>query len=162
MVVMGRVSAPYGVKGWVKVHSYTEAADSLLDFPVWWLGDGKAWRESRVVEAALHGGSIVARLGESGDRNAAQALQGLQIAVPRSSLPQAEQGEYYWLDLVGLRVIGQAGAELGVVESVIETGANDVLEVKGEAKHLIPFVSDYIVDVDLKNGLIRADWGSDY
>lgn len=162
MVVMGRVSAPYGVKGWIKVHSYTESVDSLLDFPVWWLGDGTTWRESRVIEAALHGGSVVARLDASGDRNAAQALQGLQIALPRSSLPQAAEDEYYWLDLIGLRVIGQEGVELGTVESVIETGANDVLEVKGEAKHLIPFVSDYIVDVDLKNGLIRADWGADY
>ncbi len=162
MVVMGRISAPYGVKGWVRIHPYTETIDSLLDFPVWYLGEGGSWRESRVVDAAVHGDSVVASLDACSDRDAAEALKGLQVAVPRSSLPDAPEDEYYWLDLIGLKVIGQGGIELGTVSGMIETGANDVLEVKGKQHHLIPFVSDYIVEVDLKNGLIRADWGADY
>ena len=162
MVVMGRIFAPFGVKGWVKVHPYTETMDSLLDFPVWWLGDGQRWQESRVLDAAVRGSVLVASLDASADRSAAESLQGLQIAVPRSSLPQAGHDEYYWSDLIGLRVLGLDGAELGRVKSVIETGANDVLEVQGGRTHLIPFVSDYIADVDLQNGVIRADWGADY
>ncbi len=162
MVVMGRISAPYGVKGWVKIHPFTETIDSLLDFPVWHLGDGETWRESRVIEAAVHGDSVVASLDGCLGRDAAEALKGLQVAVPRGSLPDAHEDEYYWSDLIGLRVVGKDGVELGVVQGMIETGANDVLDVKGDARHLIPFVSDYIVEVDLKNGLIRADWGADY
>lgn len=162
MVVMGRISAPYGIKGWVKVHPFTETIDSLLDFPVWYLGEGGHWHESRVVEVAVHGDSVVAKLETCPDRDAAEALKGFQVAVPRGSLPDAPEDEYYWLDLVGLRVIGQDEVELGTVQGMIETGANDVLDVKGDARHLIPFISDYIVEVDLKNGLIRADWGADY
>ena len=162
MVVMGQVVAPYGIKGWIKVRSFTEALDSLLDFPVWWLGKEGDWRESRVIEAAVHGKTIVASIEASPDRNAAESLKGLQIAVPRSSLPDAEEGEYYWLDLIGLRVFNLEGVELGVVDDIIETGANDVLQVKGEKVHLIPFVSKFVHDVDRKNRLIRADWGADY
>ena len=162
MVVMGQVVAPYGIKGWIKVRSFTEALDGLLDFPVWWLGAGGDWRESRVIEASVHGKTIVASIEASPDRNAAEGLKGLQIAVPRSSLPDAEEGEYYWLDLIGLRVINLEGVALGVVDDIIETGANDVLQVKGEKVHLIPFVSQFVHEVDRKNGLIRADWGADY
>ena len=162
MVVMGQVVAPYGIKGWIKVRSFTEALDSLLDFPVWWLGKEGNWRESRVIEASVHGKTIVASIEASPDRNAAERLKGLQIAVPRSSLPDAEEGEYYWLDLIGLRVFNLEGVELGVVDDIIETGANDVLQVKGEKVHLIPFVAKFVHDVDRKNGLIRADWGADY
>lgn len=162
MVVMGQVVASYGIKGWIKVRSFTEALDSLLDFPVWWLGKEGNWRESRVIEASVHGKTIVASIEASPDRNAAERLKGLQIAVPRSSLPDAEEGEYYWLDLIGLRVFNLEGVELGVVDDIIETGANDVLQVKGEKVHLIPFVSKFVLDVDRKNGLIRADWGADY
>ena len=162
MVVMGQVVAPYGIKGWIKVRSFTEALDGLLDFPVWWLGAGGHWRESRVIEASVHGKTIVASIEASPDRNAAERLTGLQIAVPRSSLPDAEEGEYYWLDLIGLRVINLEGVALGVVDDIIETGANDVLQVKGEKVHLIPFVAKFVLDVDRENGLIRADWGADY
>lgn len=162
MVVMGQVTDPYGVKGWIKVRPFTETTGSLLDFPVWWLGGEGNWRESRVIEAAVQGKSVVACLDATPDRNAAERLKGVQIAVPRSSLPEAGKNEYYWSDLIGLRVTGLDGVDLGQVENVIETGANDVLEVKGEHIHLIPFVSDYIVEVDMENRVIRADWGADY
>lgn len=160
MIVMGQVSAPYGIKGWIKVRPYTETMDSLLDFPVWWLGGEGGWQESRVLEAHVHGKSIVADIEASRDRSAAEKLKGLQIAVPRASLPVAGKNEYYWSDLVGLKVVNPEGVELGLVRSVIETGANDVLEVDGGG--LIPFISRYILEVDLKSGKILADWGADW
>lgn len=162
MVVMGQISAPYGIKGWIRILPFTETTESLLDFPVWWLGGEGQWRESRVLEAHVHGKSIVANIEASPDRNAAERLKGLQIGVPRGSLPDAGKNEYYWSDLIGLRVISAGGADLGVVANVIETGANDVLEVRGGEVHLIPFVSDYILDVDMENGKILADWGTDW
>ncbi|MBY0580052.1 MAG: ribosome maturation factor RimM [Burkholderiales bacterium] len=159
---MGRIAAPYGIKGWVKIQSFTEAADSLLDFPVWWLGREGEWREAHVIEAFLHGKTIVANIDASPDRNVAERLKGLQIAVPRSSLPAAGENEYYWSDLIGLKVVNLDGVELGSVGDIIETGANDVLEVKGESTHLIPFVGKVVLDVDLENSVIRVDWGADY
>lgn len=162
MVVMGQIVAPYGIKGWIKVRPFTEAVDSLLDFPVWWLGGAGQWREVRVIEADLHGKSLIASLDASLDRNAAEKLKGLQIAVPRSSLPAAGKDEYYWSDLIGLKVVNLDGVELGVVDDVIETGANDVLEVKGGLTHLIPFVGKFVLDVDLAGRVIRVDWDVDY
>ena len=163
MVVMGQVSAPYGIRGWIKVTSFTETVESLLDFPVWWIGREGGWRETRVIEAHVHGKGIVANIEASPDRNAAESMKGWQVAVPRSSLPVSGEDEYYWSDLIGLRVLNLDGIELGVVEGLIETGANDVLEVKGKEGHfLIPFVSGYIHEVDMEKRMIRAEWGLDY
>lgn len=159
---MGQIVAPYGIKGWIKVRPFTETADSLLDFPVWWLGREGQWREVRVIDASVHGGAIVANIDASPDRNVAEKLKGFQIAVPRSSLPAAGEDEYYWSDLIGLKVSNLEGIELGSVTDIIETGANDVLEVKGDVTHLIPFVRKIVLDVDLGNRVIRVDWGADY
>ena len=160
---MGQVSAPYGIRGWIKVLPFTETTESLLDFPTWWLGREGQWRESRVIEAHVQGKSLVASIEASPDRNAAESMKGWQVAVPRSSLPDSGKDEYYWSDLIGLKVVNLDGVELGVVEGLIETGANDVLEVKGEhAYSLIPFVSGYIHEVDMKSRTIRAEWGADY
>lgn len=162
MVVMGHVSAPFGVQGWIKVHAYTEAADGLFDYPVWWIGKPGAWREYEVVSGDVHGKSLVAQLAGCADRNAAAALKGSQIAVPRKSLPAAEADEYYWNDLIGLRVVNTQGQDLGQVEKLLETGANDVLVVRGERERLIPFVANSVLEVDLKAGCIRVDWDADY
>ncbi len=162
MVVMGQVSAPYGIKGWIKILPFTETIESLLDFPVWWLGSEGVWRETRVIEAHVHGRSVVASIEASPDRNAAEKLKGLQVGVPRDALPDAGKNEYYWSDLIGLEVINPDGKVLGSVKSIIETGANDVLEVKGEKAHLIPFVSEVVLDVDMQHGKILADWGEDW
>ena len=162
MIVRGQISAPYGVRGWVKIRPFTEAVGNLLDFPVWWLGREGAWKKVMVAEASLHGKSIVASLDVCPDRNEAERLKGLQIAVPRSELPETGEGEYYWTDLVGLKVVNLEGVELGSVANIIGTGANDVLEVKGAGTHLVPFVARHVVEVDLAAGSIRVDWGADY
>ncbi len=162
MVVMGQVFAPYGIKGWIKVLPYTETIDSLLDFPSWWLGREGHWQETRVIEAQVHGKSVVARIEASRDRNDAERLKGMQVAVPREMLPEAGENEYYWSDLIGLQVVNPEGKILGLVESIIETGANDVLEVKGEKTCLIPFVSEFVLDVDMKGRKILAEWGEDW
>lgn len=162
MVVMGYVAAPFGVRGWIRVHAYTEAGDGLLDYPVWWLGKPGAWRECAVLESEVHSKSLVVRLEGCDDRDAAAALRGSLIAVPRESLPPAGADEYYWSDLIGLRVVNTQGQDLGRVEKLLETGANDVLVVQGERERLIPFVAPFVLDVDLAAGRIRVDWDADY
>jgi 16S rRNA processing protein RimM len=159
---MGRINAPFGVKGWVKIQPFTETLDALLDYPVWQIGKGSQWQELEIEEATVHGDFIVAKLASCNDRDAAYALRGQEIAVNREDLPGTEEGEYYWEDLIGLTVVNREGTELGKVSKLLETGANDVLVVKGEKEILIPFVEVYVLNVDLAQGRIEVDWGLDY
>ena len=160
---MGRVFAPFGVRGWVKIHAYTEAMDGLLGYPVWWFKRDGAWQECRVLEAGIHGKSLIAQLEGVADRSAAEALKGKEIAVRREELPQLDEGEFYWSDLIGLKVVNAAGVELGTVDSLLQTGANDVLVVKSaEQERLIPFVEQYVLEVQREAGVIRVDWDLDY
>ncbi len=163
---MGRINAPFGVKGWVKIKPFTETLDALLDYPEWQLGKASEWRKVDVEDATLHGDFVVAKLAGCNDRDAAFALRGQEIAVDREELPDTEEGEYYWEDLIGLAVVNRDGVELGKVASLMETGAHDVLVVKGEKEIskeiLIPFVEVYVLNVDLAQGRIEVDWGLDY
>ena len=164
MVVMGKVVAAQGIQGWVKVQTFTEYLDSLLDYGTWYVGNEQAWRPLEVLEANVHGGKVViAKLQGIADRTAAEKCKGMLIAVPRAELPEQAEGEYYWSDLIGLSVENLEGVQFGIVDSLLETGANDVLVVKGEnGETLIPFIASVIQHVDLKNKTIRVDWQADY
>ena len=164
MVVMGRVIGAQGIQGWVKVQTFTEYLDSLLDYNTWYVGNEQSWRPVEVLEANVHGGKgLIAKLQGVVDRTAAEKCKGLLIAVPRDSLPKQKEGEYYWSDLIGLSVENLAGEKFGTVDSLLETGANDVLVVKGEGgETLLPFIASVIQQVDLKSKLIRVDWQADY
>lgn len=163
LLVMGRIAGPYGVKGWVRVTAFTELPDGLLDYAPWYLGHNGDWRAIEVIDARAHGKGLVAQLDGCADRDAAMALTGREIGVYRSQLPAAGEDEYYWNDLIGLRVVTTAGRDFGLVDHLIETGANDVLVIRGEREILVPFVIGQVVkSVDLKSGEIRVDWDPDY
>jgi len=164
MVIMGRIAAAHGIRGWVKVQPYTEYVDSLLDYASWQIGqEHSPWREVNPDKCEVRGKTLVALLPDCPDRNAAERLKGLLIAVPRSSLPEQKDDEYYWSDLIGLKVVNEAGLALGKVENLLETGANQVLSVKGEeGETLIPFVRTAIKQVDLNSKTIHVDWALDY
>ena len=164
MVIMGRIAAAHGIRGWVKVQPFTEYIDSLLDYRTWWLGSEHGpWREVKVGQCEAHHKTLAAQLPDCPDRTAAEKLKGLLIAVPRDRLPKQGDGEYYWSDLIGMAVVNEAGATLGTVLNLLETGANDVLSVQGDSGEiLIPFVASAIKQVDLKNRTIRVDWAADY
>ena len=115
------------------------------------------------MQCEVHNKTLSAQLPDCPDRNTAEKLKGLLIAVPRSSLPENTDDEYYWSDLIGLAVENEAGVKLGTVANLLETGANQVLSVttvNGEI--LIPFVATAIRQVDIKNGVIRVDWAADH
>lgn len=161
-VVVGRVAGVFGVKGWVRVYSYTDPPANILHYGPWFLGDGAA-KPVQVVDGGVHGRGIVARLEGVEDRDQARGLIGTSIAVPRSRLGQPEQGSYFWFDLIGLDVVNAAGEALGKVTDVMETGANDVLVVQGSRRHLVPFVDATVVKaVDLDAGTVIVDWDSDF
>ncbi len=158
-VVLGRIAGVFGVKGWVKVFSYTEPREAILDYENWLLKRGDAWQEITVEEGKRHGSSVIAKLANVGDRDAAAELIDFDIVVPREELPDTEEREYYWTDLEGLQVVHRDGRSLGRVAYVMATGANDVLVVEGDRECLIPFVMDrFILDVDLARGVISVDW----
>jgi len=163
MVVMGKIVAAQGILGWVKVQTYTEYLDSLFDYDTWYAGDGQDWQPMRLLDGKVHGKVLVAKLEGVSDRTAAEKLKGRLIAVPRAELPEQEENEYYWSDLIGLPVQNLQGEMLGVVDNLLETGANDVLVVQGEhGELLIPFIESVVQAVDLGGRMIRVDWQADY
>jgi 16S rRNA processing protein RimM len=160
---MGRITAPFGVKGWVKIQPLTAAAKSLLDYPRWWVGRGADWQEYEIAEARVQSATaVVARLAGCEEREAAERFRGSEVAVPRSQLPQTQPDEYYWADLLGLTVVNGESQELGSIAGILQTGANDVLVVQGERERLIPFIAAVIRQVDAGAGIVRVDWGADY
>jgi 16S rRNA processing protein RimM len=166
-IVVGKISAAYGVKGWVKVISFTDPEDNLLQYRPWYLKQDGQWKAVAVSEGRVHGKGLAAHIETVNDRDSAERLKGCEIAIQREQLAPAPAGEYYWIDLIGLHVINQQGIELGVVDSLMETGANDVLVVKGESRgdkeRLIPFVMhEFIKSVDLEKQTIHVDWDVDF
>lgn len=175
MIVLGRIVAPFGVNGWVKVHPFGDDPLNWRRMPVWWLGrdDGSQaendWQSLKLRGCRAHGKGLVAAFEGVEDRSAAEALDGLYIAAPREALPQPEKDEYYWADLIGLRVENLRGEELGTVHGLMDNGAHSVLEVQDssdgvtqEKRILIPFVGAYVQQVDIAARCIRVEWERDW
>ena len=162
-IVMARVGAPYGVKGWVHITTYTEAPENLLDYAHWNLLRQGQWQVVEVLQGRPHGKGLVVQLAGCDDRDAAALLTGSDIGIYREQLPAAADDEYYWSDLLGMQVTTTGGAVLGVVDHLIETGANDVLVIRGEREHLVPFITGQVIkSVDLEAREIRVDWDPDF
>ena len=164
LAIMGRVVAPYGVFGWLKIVPDTEEFDGLLEYKKWWIGKDNDWRELAVKEAKIHNDVLVVKLQGIDDRDAALACKGKQIAVPRSSLPKLDDEEYYWSDLIGLSVKNQQDVDFGKITDVFATGANDVVVAKSEEgiERLIPYISQVILTVDLYAKTMLVDWDADF
>lgn len=158
-VVLGRVAGLYGVRGWVRLHSYTDPRETILDYANCLLNLEGRWQPAVIEDGRRHGKTVVAKFAGIDDRDAAAACVGADVGVPRERMPEPDEGHYYWVDLVGLRVEHKDGTVLGIVGGLLATGANDVLVVKGDREILIPFVRDSIIlDVDRAAGVIRVDW----
>ncbi len=160
---MGRITALYGLKGWVKVFSHTEPRQGIVDYDPIYLDFSGEWRQFSIQAGRSQSKGVVLKFAGYDDRETASALLNRDIAVRREQLPALEPDEYYWTDLLGLRVITLEGVELGRVERLFETGSNDVIVVTGERERLIPFVEDDVIaEIDLKQGVIRVDWDLDF
>lgn len=168
-VLMGRVASPFGIKGWVKVMSFAEPPENILQYLPWRLRNSKSGTVVRTIETLegkKHGKGLVVRIAGIQDRDQAEALTGLEIVVDRNQLPEPEEGSYYWSDLEGLQVATAEGVVLGKVDQMLEAGAADVMLVCGtgadNSRHLIPFLRDEIVlKVDLEAGVIQVNWTQD-
>lgn len=160
---VGRVAGAHGIKGWIKVYSYTEPRENIARFDSWVLERDRERRELKVEATASQGRSVLVKLRGIDDRGAAQALVGADIAVPRAALPPCGAGEYYWADLEGLSVRNEAGEWLGRVDHLVATGAHDVLVLDGDGSKLIPFVvGETVKEVDLGAGVLVVNWDASF
>ena len=162
-IVIGKVGGPFGVKGWIKLLSWTEPREEIADYSPWQIRQGDGWTEWKVAEFRPHGKGLAARLDGLDDRDKAAALIGADIAVWRDQLGQPKPGQYYWADLIGLDVKGPQDSHFGKVQGMMATGANDVLVVKGDRERLIPFIQGQVIkSVDLDAAVITVDWDPDF
>ncbi|MFT3665980.1 ribosome maturation factor RimM [Piscinibacter sp.] len=178
-VEVARITGAWGVKGWFKVQPFAADPQALFSSKRWFLQGAADARPPRpgapalptllkIAEAKEHGDAVVARSPDIADRDAAEALRGARVFVGRASFPSAGDGEYYWVDLIGLAVRNREEQPLGTVVGLLDTGAHSVLRVLPEGgqaerdERLIPFVAQYVDEVDLPARRIRVDWGLDY
>lgn len=163
MILLGRITATFGIKGWVKIFSHTEDRAGIADYNPWHLLLRGKWLTARPLEARLQGKGVVARIEGVDDCDTAEGYIGAEIHIRRDQLPAAKEGEVYWIDLEGLRVVNAEGEDLGVVDYLFDCGANDVLVVKGDRERLIPYVRGQVVtNVDLEAGVLTVDWDKDF
>jgi 16S rRNA processing protein RimM len=164
-IPVGKISGAFGVKGWVKIYSFTDPRENILSYSPLYLSRKGEWVEVKVVEGRLQGKGVVMSLDGVTDRDQVLPLVGVELAIAKTQIKPAGKDEYYWSDLIGMSVVNIQDEQLGHVESLLENGAHDVLVVvnKDKTERLIPFVLDDIVElVDLDNKVIRVDWESDY
>lgn len=161
---VGKISGVFGIKGWIKVFSFTAHREAILQYSPWLLKRNSTTKVLEVVAGQLQNQLVVAQLKGIDDRNTAEALIGWEIFIDKSQLPPARQDEYYWSDLIGLQVENTEGVVLGVIDSLLETGANDVMIVQSEYRqHAIPFIQRQVVlEIDLATRKMHVDWDADF
>lgn len=169
VVVLGRFTSTYGVKGWIKVYSHTDPMENILTYSPWLIRKNGTWVPLKRSEGKKHGKGLVARLHGIDTPEQARLYANLDIAVPKTELPNLKQGEYYWSQLENLLVYTESGVLLGRVDHLMETGANDVLVVKGteesidREERLLPWLPDQVVkEIDLDSGTMRVDWDPEF
>ncbi|MCO7187001.1 ribosome maturation factor RimM [Pseudoalteromonas rubra] len=165
-IVVGKLGAPYGIKGWLKVHSFTDDPQGIFDFSPWLIGQQGKWQTFEVSDWRRHSKGFIAKFANINDRDEAMALTNAEISVDVEQLPELPEGEFYWRDLIGMTVVTTKGYNLGHVDDLMETGSNDVLVVKankkdafGQSERLIPFLTDSVViEVKHEEREITVDW----
>lgn len=168
-VVVGKLMSPFGVKGWIKLYSHTQPVENIASYHPLWIKQGDRWRPFNLEHVQRHGKGLVAKIKGCDTRDQTPAYIGCELAIKREQLPALEQGDYYWAQLEGLKVITTAGEFLGIVDHLFETGSNDVLAVHPAAgsidqqERLIPYLwEDVVTAVDLERGEMTVDWDKDF
>ncbi len=164
LINVGEITGVFGIKGWVKVYSLTEPRENILSYSPWILKKGSEQKQVKLINGKRQGKTVVASIEGVSDRNEAENLCGWEILIEKNQLPATEEGVYYWADLVGLQVETEQGDTLGMVDYLIETGANDVLVVQdGDVERLIPFINEQVIkEIDLNGKRMVVDWDPDF
>lgn len=169
VTLVGKISTVYGVKGWVKIYSYTDPMENILSYSPWLIKVQGTWKQVKLEAGKRHGKGLIAKIEGIDDREIAKTYNGVEIGVSEDALPKLDDGEYYWSQLENLNVVTVEGQLLGTVSHLMETGANDVLVVKGnaqsidKAERLIPYLPEQVItEIDLVTGTIRVDWDPEF
>ena len=164
MILLGRVHGAFGIRGELKLESFTDPATAIFRYQPWLLRDAQGReRELKGARGRETAKGLVAMFPGVDDRDGAEGLRGAELFAPRSALPPAKPGEYYWVDLEGLRVVNVEGVDFGTVSHLFSTGANDVLVARGDRERMIPFLQpDYIRSVDLDAGVVTVACDADF
>jgi 16S rRNA processing protein RimM len=165
-IVMGKLGSTYGIRGWLKVFSYTDNAESIFDYSPWYLNQKGEWVEYKVESWKRHGQGYVCKLAGLDVREDAQLMTNFEIAIDPASLPELSEDEFYWRELFGMQVFTTKGYNLGEVTDLLETGSNDVLVIKanlkdafGQKERLIPYLEEQVIKkVDREARRIEVDW----
>lgn len=167
-LVLGKIVSVHGIRGEVKVYSYTDPTSNLLDYRHWVLRRGSEERSAEMARGRVQGNVLVVKLKGLNDREEARTYTDFEICIPRHQLPELPKGEYYWYQLEGLKVIDMAGQLLGYVDHLLETGANDVLVVKpcegslDDRERLLPYIDQCVQDINLDTGTMQVDWDAEF
>lgn len=165
-IILGKLGAAYGIRGWLKVFSSTEQAESIFDYQPWFIQRSGQWQHIEIEDWKHHNKDIIVKLNGVDDRDAATLLTNFEITVDSTQLPKLDNNEYYWKDLMGCHVVTLDGYDLGTIIDMMETGSNDVIVIKANLKdafglkeRLVPFLDGQVIKkVDLKSKLIEVDW----
>jgi 16S rRNA processing protein RimM len=163
-IIIGHIGAPYGLKGWVKVQSFTDPKSNICAYSQGWLQypAQKTWEPYQASTKQLSK-AILFKFPDYDDPETARELTGTVLAVERQALPKLQANEYYWSDLEDLTVITKSGLVLGSIDHFIPTGANDVMVVKkANTLRLIPYIDPVVVKVDLVRGELLVDWDPEF
>ena len=163
-ILLGRIVGAFGIRGQIKIESWTEPRDAIFRYQPWILRDVQgSEREFQGARGKESGKHLVATFPDVTDRDVVEAMRGTDIYVLRSALPPPKAGEFYWIDLEGFRVVNLEGVDFGTVSHLFSTGANDVLFVRGDLERMVPFVEpDFVKSIDFDGGLITVDWDPDF
>jgi len=161
-IIIGKFGKTFGVRGWITVHSFADPKESIVNFRPWLLKKNSQWQEIAIEANKIQHQNTIVKLQGIDDIDAAKFFTNKEIFIDRELLPKLSTNEYYWNDLIGLKVINHANEELGTVETIFNSGASDILVVTGKKKHLIPYVKNYILNTDIKRKIITTDWDKNF
>lgn len=163
IVLVGQISGLFGIKGWIKIFSYTQPRDNIIRYNPWLINIGNDWVELTHEEGRQQGKGVIARISGYDEIKKSSQLIGCDIGLRQEQLPELNDNDYYWNELIGLQVINLEQVDFGVVKRLIETGSNDVLVVQGDRERLIPYIKEQVIrNIDLDEKLIQVDWDPEF
>ncbi len=163
VVIMGKIVGPHGIQGWLKVHPFTEEIATLSEYPQWLVSeDEKHWASYKVEKTIIKDKTLLVKLSGIDDRNGSESVNKNMIGILKEELPKLDSDTYYWSDLIGLDVQNEVGYYFGTIKTMMETGSNDVMVIKGEKEFLIPYLPDVVIKVDLEAKKVLVEWDENY
>ncbi len=163
MLLVGKINAIFGVKGWIKILSHTEPIVNICKYLPLYIKQKDSFTKLNITNCKSHGKTIIAQIDNINDCDKARELVGLALYINKLQLPKINDNEYYCYDLINMAVINKNNEKFGLVSHLIDTNANAVLVVKNDKnEYLVPFIEPYIISVDLDDKIITIDWGKDY